>query len=366
MNMKRLIICMMLSLALVVTFIPMISFAEDVNDENFEIDESVQAEGEVELPEKDGQSNEMAELAENSELMTKELLDNQISNEKGQQIIDAFKNQPSIRSKGYSNPVKYTEDGNVYLEVYYPEMNASYYLGGRVTVDFDAYDNWPDYYTIPVSGFFDKNGDLIDIVEGDIVTENSGNNFYGSYTLSPSLFAPGAHQLIIFNVPCDAYGDYVDGWDEWDNIPFVVVNFNIICNHSWRYVVQSASGYLKNGVGCNQCTTCGAVSNRRAIPGWSTRYVKSAKVKKGKGSLTVKWKKQNKKNQKKFDGYEIRYSTSGNINTAKAITVGKSKKSKKIGKLARKTTYYVWVSSYKNVNGVRNYSNWSWGTVKTK
>ena len=136
--------------------------------------------------------------------------------------------------------------------------------------------------------------------------------------------------------------------------------------HKWKHIVTKG-GLLKNGTQYDQCTVCKAKKNTKAVPGYSTYYVKSFKVKKGKKSFTAKWKKQSKKNLKKFNGYQIRYSTEANMSGAKYATAGKKSKSKKIKGLAKKTKYYVQVRTYTKSGGTTFYSKWSAKkTVKTK
>ena len=136
--------------------------------------------------------------------------------------------------------------------------------------------------------------------------------------------------------------------------------------HKWKHG-KVAGGLLKNGSEYDQCVYCKAKKNTKVIPGYSEYYVKSFKVKKGKKSFTAKWKKQSKKNLKKFNGYQIRYSTNANMSKAKFATAGKKSKSKKIKGLAKKTTYYVQVRTYTKSSGTTFYSKWSAKKkVKTK
>ena len=128
--------------------------------------------------------------------------------------------------------------------------------------------------------------------------------------------------------------------------------------HSWKHIVNKA-GYLKNGSQYDRCSSCGAIKNKKTLAGYSTYYVKSFKVSKGKKSFTAKWKKQSKANQKKFNGYQIRYSTSAKMSGAKYVTAAKSSKSKKIKGLAKKKKYYVQVRTYTKSKGVTYYSKWS-------
>ena len=128
--------------------------------------------------------------------------------------------------------------------------------------------------------------------------------------------------------------------------------------HKWKHIVNKA-GLHKDGSEYDQCTVCKTVKNKKVLPGYTNNYVKSLKVSKAKKAFTVKWAKQSKANQKQFNGYQIRYSTNANMNGAKYATAGKSSKSKKFGKLAKKTRYYVQVRTYTTTGGKTYYSNWS-------
>lgn len=85
---------------------------------------------------------------------------------------------------------------------------------------------------------------------------------------------------------------------------------------------------------------------------------------KSKG-FKVKWKKQ----ATQTTGYQIQYATDSKFTTnAKTVTITKNKTmAKTITKLSPKKKYYVRVRTYKTVNGVKYYSNWSSAkTVTTK
>lgn len=79
-------------------------------------------------------------------------------------------------------------------------------------------------------------------------------------------------------------------------------------------------------------------------------------TKKNANTITVKWSKL-----AKMQGYEIEYSTSSAFATGKGTIVSvdsATATSKDLAKLA-KGTYYVRVRGYKDVNGQRQYSEWS-------
>ena len=94
-----------------------------------------------------------------------------------------------------------------------------------------------------------------------------------------------------------------------------------------------------------------------------------SKVSGAKKAFTVKWKKQSSKMATStITGYQIRYSTSSKMTSAKTKTVkGYKYTSKKITKLSAKKKYYVQVRTYKTVSGKTYYSSWSGvKSVKTK
>ena len=88
------------------------------------------------------------------------------------------------------------------------------------------------------------------------------------------------------------------------------------------------------------------------------------KLSRSKKAFTVKW----KKNTKQISGYQIQYSTSKTMKSAKRLTIQGSGITKKVVKnLKKKKKYYVRVRTYKTTNGSKFYSAWSnVMSVKTK
>ena len=88
--------------------------------------------------------------------------------------------------------------------------------------------------------------------------------------------------------------------------------------------------------------------------------VKSAGFKGAKKKITVKWKKADKKNIKKFDKVEIQICTNNKFQKAntKRIVVNKTKKSSTIKGL-KKGTYYVRVRNVKGSGAKKLVSKWS-------
>ena len=127
------------------------------------------------------------------------------------------------------------------------------------------------------------------------------------------------------------------------------------------------SGFLKKGEEYDKCTVCGTLFNKKIAYGYSTYYVKGLKAVKAKKAIIVKWKKQSKAKRKKFNGYQIRYSTSSDMSGAKYVRASKNSKSKKIKNLKTKKRYYVQVRTYTKSGVTTFYSKWSAKkSVKTK
>jgi DUF971 family protein len=85
-----------------------------------------------------------------------------------------------------------------------------------------------------------------------------------------------------------------------------------------------------------------------------------------KKAVTVKWKKGKKV---QVTGYQIMVATNNKFTkNKKTVTVkGYGKSSVKVAKLKAKTKYFVKIRTYKTVNGVKIYSNWSKvKSIKTK
>ena len=174
----------------------------------------------------------------------------------------------------------------------------------------------------------------------------AGNHYY-------EITSSNENVIDVFEM--DIWYDGKYGYDEFGRD--VHTAYFYACGYGTAVITVSDGTYAKT------CTV--TVPDNRTV--YATSYVKSFKVKKGKKSFTAKWKKQSKKNQKKFNGYQVRYSTSSDMSGAKYATASKKSKSKKIKGLGKKTTYYVQVRTYTKSSGKTLYSKWS-GTksVKTK
>jgi hypothetical protein len=95
--------------------------------------------------------------------------------------------------------------------------------------------------------------------------------------------------------------------------------------------------------------------------------VKISKPAVAKKAVTVKWKKVNKKNQKKIQGIEIQVATDPDFtNIVKTATASKKKTSKKIKGLTSKQTYYVRIRAYKDATDGYHVSGWKSKKVKVE
>lgn len=116
-----------------------------------------------------------------------------------------------------------------------------------------------------------------------------------------------------------------------------------------------------------RCTGCGSsYSVSKVIVDLPKVSIK--KPGRAKASFTAKWNKVSKKNRSKIGGIEIQYSTRRDFASSYTVTTAKkTAASKKFKKLARKTTYYVRVRSYRWISGKKHVSAWSAvKSVKTK
>jgi len=136
--------------------------------------------------------------------------------------------------------------------------------------------------------------------------------------------------------------------------------------HTWKHY-KKAAGLLKNGTEYDYCTRCKIRKNVKTLKGHAALYVKSYKLSAGSRSFTAKWKKQSASVQKKFNGYQLRYSLKSNMSGAKYVKVSKKAGYKKISKLKKKKRYYVQVRTYTVKSGKTFYSKWSARkSIKTK
>lgn len=119
------------------------------------------------------------------------------------------------------------------------------------------------------------------------------------------------------------------------------------------------AGYLKNGLEYDMCEVCLSVFNEKTIKGYANYYVKSYKLYRGKRSFKAKWSRRSSSVQKKFSGYQIRYSRNSNMSNAKYCKVKKTSRGKIIKNLKKKKRYYVQVRTYTYSNGSIFYSKWS-------
>jgi hypothetical protein len=91
----------------------------------------------------------------------------------------------------------------------------------------------------------------------------------------------------------------------------------------------------------------------------SVPKIKNVRVKAGKKSLTVSWKKHSAKQRAKFTRTEIQYSTSKNFRSYKIVYASRAKALHKIKGLKEGVKYYVRVRNVKKTSAVKYVSKWS-------
>lgn len=142
--------------------------------------------------------------------------------------------------------------------------------------------------------------------------------------------------------------------------------------HKWKkeYTIDKKATLAAKGSKSIHCSVCNVKKSGSVtiIPKLVLPVVKITKPKAAKKSITIKWKKLSKANQKKITGIEIQCSQKKNFKKkTKTVKAKKTSASKKITKLAKKKKYYVRVRTYKKWNGKKYTSRWSEiRTAKTK
>lgn len=185
---------------------------------------------------------------------------------------------------------------------------------------------------------------------------NCGNNYIADITLRAkrnNTFSSECHVKVNGQSPL-----YVEPV-EYDGVPGLRVCAVIQPAHRWEWIDKTPAGLLKNGTRCQRCSSCGAEQGTTVISGYAKSYVKSVKAVRGKKSISVRWKKQSRKNRKQFGGYEIRYSKNPDMSNAMTVRAGKGASQKKIRGLSKKTKYYVQVRTYTRTSEGVFYSRWS-------
>jgi len=116
-------------------------------------------------------------------------------------------------------------DDEGYLEVYSPYQSEIFYTGEKMVFDFDAFDVWADYTTIPLIGFFDSSDELVDLVYSDPVDDKQ----WSSYTYKKKLegYSPGFYYIHIASAAGDAKGKPLSDWSSFDGIPSVTIDFEV-------------------------------------------------------------------------------------------------------------------------------------------
>ena len=143
--------------------------------------------------------------------------------------------------------------------------------------------------------------------------------------------------------------------------------------HTWDGGVVTKKATLKQtGIKTYTCTVCGekkteTIAKLKLVTKTDLPAVAITKPKAGKKSVTVKWKKVSKKNQKKIKGIEIQVATDSKFkHIVKKTTAGKAKTSKVVKGLKSKKKYWIRIRAYKQVGNVKHVSKWKVKTIKVK
>ena len=296
--------------------------------------------------------------------------------------IDAtiFFDDRSVSLSGACKSAEVSNDGTVKIE------------DGEGDISLDLTENDSAFEFVNISGT--ANGDVDITLSGDDLAV-SGN--LSNYTISNMDVEANESETIIED---DADVAVTMGQNNE-----MTVTEKSTCVHSWNsdYTLDKVATCTSEGLESVHCSICGEIKegSSRSIPKtahsygiWTTTVapteiaagqqarkcsvcgktetksiaqlaptlptVKIAKPKAAKKSVTVKWKKVSKKNQKKIAKIQIQYSTDKTFkNDVKTTTAKKTAASKRIKKLTSKKTYYFRVRAYKKTNGVVHVSKWS-------
>ena len=401
MKVRRFVLCILLSLTLVVTFIPVMSFAAPSNGQHAVTFEGI---GSFVL----GGDGKYYAYPEHGEIYASDK-HSQLYSETDKCFY--FTEDQDFQFRVLANEgwiidaIEYTYDNGVTYEAVseYADNWYGFYLPSG-DVPYDAvqvrvsYAQDPNYVIhsidlsvkAPVCGTVVKDNYIVTEPQPEITIPEGSKyalNVYKGYdntwwydptndtwdftvkggnTYTASIVLQSKNELTVFadKPTLNISGGKVEFTNNLDDIYRLDVDVQAV--HDWKWETTKA-GLLKNGTKQQRCTACGAVQKKTVTPGWATSYVKGMKVSKGKGKITVKWTKQSKANLKKFNGYQIRYSTKTNMAGAKTVAAGKTAKSKTIKKLGKKTTYYVQMRTYTKTTAGTFYSGWSKAKkVKTK
>ncbi len=141
--------------------------------------------------------------------------------------------------------------------------------------------------------------------------------------------------------------------------------------HTWNtaYTIDLAPTTTAPGRQSIHCAVCGVIKagSEVSIPQLEIQDLPTVKISKpsaGKKKITVKWKKVSKKNLKKISGIQIEVATDPAFtNIVKTATAGKKKSTKVIKGLQPKTKYYVRIRAFAAGS---HFSAWKSKSVKVK
>ena len=138
------------------------------------------------------------------------------------------------------------------------------------------------------------------------------------------------------------------------------------CDNCGRTVTETVSAITVNGIRKAAFTDghfADQVIKAPEVKDAKLPKIAVKKIRSGKKSFTIKWKKLSKKKQKAVQGIEVQYSLSKSFPAQSAKTktkrLKKNKASLKVKKLKSKKRYWVRVRTFKTINGVKHVSKWS-------
>ena len=127
--------------------------------------------------------------------------------------------EPEMAAQG-----DFVEDPEGYIRVYKPKNNYVAYSGEKMSAKCSLASTWKNYYTVPVTIIVDAGGNIVFSAKASTAF-NSGTKTYTD-KLRLKGYDPGSYTLEILAAPCDASGELVDGWTNFD-MPYVDISFKV-------------------------------------------------------------------------------------------------------------------------------------------
>lgn len=219
-----------------------------------------------------------------------------------------------------------------------------------------------DFYSFTVpTGSYNINVIADKGIDYDVYTMNGNSvaNFYAPFN-SATGYAQDTDSISLnagtYCIKLSLYSSYTEG---------ALYNFSITAPHYHEYYLSGsvASTYTMQGYNVYTCS-CGDWYAADYKPYKKVSKPTISKISSpSKGKIKTTWKKV-----KNASGYQIQYARNKKFTNHKTSKFVSAKSTGRTGtQFKSKTTYYVRVRAYKNVNGQKIYGSWSKvKTVKTK